>query len=51
MRALLEAAAHANYGGLLALELWHPVETNPVCTMAEDVQSSIAFLRESVENL
>lgn len=51
MRALMEAAAHVNYGGWLALELWHPPETNPARTMTEDVQRSIAFLREIVGKL
>ncbi|MGO4274995.1 sugar phosphate isomerase/epimerase family protein [Paenibacillus sp. TAF58] len=49
--ALLEAAAHANYGGWIALELWHPPETNPTRTMTENVQRSIAFLREIVAKL
>ena len=51
MRALMEAAAHANYEGWIALELWHPPGTNPSRTMTEDVQRSIAFLREIVGKL
>ncbi|WP_309120673.1 sugar phosphate isomerase/epimerase [Paenibacillus sp.] len=46
LAAFVEALHAANYGGWLAMELWHPPETRPVRTMTGDVARSVAWLRE-----
>lgn len=47
-RALVAAMREIRYEGWLALELWHPPETNPQRTMMEDVSRSIAFLKQII---
>ena len=43
--SVLNAAAAAQYKGWLALELWHPGQTQPIRTMKEDVARSIDYLK------